>query len=156
MMFFICFNQLWIINKIEGKGVSFHDIVLELFHPNHAITANENAGSIKADPIGNNPINGGSIAPPTIAIMIKDEPSFVYSPRFRIPSAKIVGNIIDMNRFTSNIEYTAMYPSVSTAVTHSVTAAMAYAVNSFDPSTNVSNHVPSTRPTTNRPVPTAK
>src|SRR5690349_3335488 len=51
------------------------------------------------------PINGGATAPPTIDITISDEPSLVYSPSPRIPSAKIVGNPTDMKKKVANIAY---------------------------------------------------
>ena len=43
------------------------------------------------------PSMGGNMAPPMIAITIKDLPSFVFEPSSLIPSANIVGNIKDMN-----------------------------------------------------------
>ena len=47
-----------------------------------------------------NPIKGGKTAPPTIDITIKDEAFFVFAPKSLIPSANIVGNIIDMKKNT--------------------------------------------------------
>src|SRR6185437_1181728 len=38
------------------------------------------------------PMNGAAIAPPTMDITIRDEPSLVCSPSPRMPSAKMVGN----------------------------------------------------------------
>lgn len=46
------------------------------------------------------PINGGKTAPPTIAITINDAAFLVCGPRSLIPSAKIVGNMIDMKKNT--------------------------------------------------------
>src|ERR1700757_850931 len=51
------------------------------------------------------PMNGAAIAPPTIDITMSDEPSFVYSPRPRMPSAKIVGKPTDMKKNVPNIAY---------------------------------------------------
>ena len=44
------------------------------------------------------PMNGGKIAPPTIAITINEDAFFVCSPNPFIPSAKIVGNMIDIKK----------------------------------------------------------
>lgn len=49
-----------------------------------------------------NPITGGKTAPPTIDITIKDEAFFVFGPRSLIPSANMVGNMIDIKKNTPN------------------------------------------------------
>ena len=41
------------------------------------------------------PMIAGTIAPPMMDITSKEEPSFVYEPRFFRLSAKMVGNIIE-------------------------------------------------------------
>jgi hypothetical protein len=42
--------------------------------------------------------NGGTIAPPTMDIMIKEDASLEPSPKFLQESAKMVGNMIDWQK----------------------------------------------------------
>ena len=46
----------------------------------------------------NQPIKGGMSAPPTITITISKDPNLVCCPNPRMPSAKIVGYMIDMKK----------------------------------------------------------
>ena len=57
----------------------------------------------------------GRIAPPTIAMTIKDEPVLVWTPRPVIPSEKIVGNIIDIKNDTPMSAYIVIKPLKKTA-----------------------------------------
>jgi len=50
------------------------------------------------------PIKGGTSAPPTIAMIIKDEPNFVCVPKSFTPKAKMVGNMIDMKKLILKID----------------------------------------------------
>jgi hypothetical protein len=43
-------------------------------------------------------VRGGTIAHPIIEAMIKEEPRLVWTPRPRMPSAKIVGKQIDSKK----------------------------------------------------------
>jgi len=52
------------------------------------------------------PMNGAAIAPTTMDMTISDEPNLVWSPRPRMPSAKIVGYITDMKKRTSRTWHT--------------------------------------------------
>src|SRR5215203_2448748 len=61
------------------------------------------------------PINKGKKAPPTMDITRNEEAIFVSSPRRLIPSANIVGNIIDIKNGTHINAYTATFPFVNTA-----------------------------------------
>ena len=56
------------------------------------------------------PINGGNSAPPTIDITMKDDPFLVWGPKFFIPRAKIVGNIIDIKKKTRNKDTIENHP----------------------------------------------
>jgi hypothetical protein len=57
-----------------------------------------------------NPKTGGSKAPPTIDITIKEDPIFVLCPRPSIPIEKIVGNMILMKKAIATKVYTTIIP----------------------------------------------
>ncbi len=61
------------------------------------------------------PIITGKMAPPTIDIMINEEPSFVFEPSPRMPREKIVGNMIDIKNSTPVNAYTEILPCEATA-----------------------------------------
>jgi len=69
------------------------------------------------------PISGVNTAPPTIAMMIIDPPSFVLGPSFLIPKAKIVGNISDMKKLVKKIAHSPTQPGRSTPIETSATLA---------------------------------
>ena len=54
-------------------------------------------------------------APPTIAIITNDEPSFVFLPKPRMLREKMVGNMIDIKKSTPSNAYTGKLPCSSTA-----------------------------------------
>jgi hypothetical protein len=56
------------------------------------------------------PMITGNIAPPTIAIISKEEPSLVFDPRPRMPREKIVGNMMDIKNSTPIKAYTGNFP----------------------------------------------
>ena len=60
------------------------------------------------------PIAGVRTAPPTIPMMMKDPPIFVFGPNPFTPSAKIVGNMTDMKKLVSSIAHTPSHPGKST------------------------------------------
>jgi hypothetical protein len=57
------------------------------------------------------PISGGKIAPPTIAITIKEDAFFVLGPRSLIPNANMVGNMIDIKKNTPYKPISDPHPS---------------------------------------------
>ena len=78
------------------------DLTLYPEYPNQAMKIKQTMGTRKPiaifDTSAIQPIKTGQTAPPTIIITIIEEPFFVNPPRFFIPNAKIVGNIIDMQK----------------------------------------------------------
>src|SRR5258708_1254338 len=64
------------------------------------------------------PVRGGTIAPPMIDIMRKGAPEPASSFRSRTPSAKMVGNMMDMKKLVSHNEPTASHPEAATASMH--------------------------------------
>ena len=54
------------------------------------------------------PMIAGKNAPPTIAITISDEPRFVSAPRFLMPSAKMVGNIMEWKKPMNTTAHTGI------------------------------------------------
>src|SRR5687767_2282772 len=91
------------------------------------------------------PINGGKMAPPTIDITRNEEAIFVSSPRSFIPSAKMVGNMIDMKNGTATTEYTATSPFVVSATVNSTMFINEYKANNFEGFTYRINQVPANR-----------
>src|SRR6059058_3375677 len=61
------------------------------------------------------PMIAGKNAPPTIAITISDEPRFVSAPRFLMPSAKMVGNIMEWKKPMNTTAHTGITPVASKA-----------------------------------------
>lgn len=59
-------------------------------------TKNARLVSLKASAVA--AVWGGTIAPPIIEAMMKEEPRLVWTPRSRMPSAKIVGKQIDSRK----------------------------------------------------------
>lgn len=62
------------------------------------------------------PMNGGKTAPPTIDITMNDEAFFVFGPKSFIPSAKIVGNVMDMKKKIRYKAITESYPKLSPTI----------------------------------------
>ncbi len=60
-------------------------------------------------------MNGGAIAPPTMDMTMSEEPSLVWSPSPRMPSAKIVGNMTDMKK---NVPNNAIQAQLAAAHAH--------------------------------------
>ena len=73
-----------------------------------------------------NPISGVRIAPPTMAITIREPPILVLGPSPLSPSAKIVGNISDMKKLVSTIAHTPIQLGCSTPTVTSKTLITAY------------------------------
>ena len=65
------------------------------------------------------PRTGGKGAPPTIAIMIRLDPIFVSWPRPFIPSANMVGNMIDIKKPIPINAYTVIIPLLKMATNES-------------------------------------
>src|SRR5256885_2229262 len=61
------------------------------------------------------PMIAGKNAPPTMAITISDEPRFVSAPRFLMPSAKMVGNIMEWKKPMNTTAHTGITPVASKA-----------------------------------------
>src|SRR6202011_4976998 len=72
------------------------------------------------------PITFGKIAPPMIAITMNDDAFFAHRPRPKIPSAKIVGNMIDMKKYVRNTHATDTQPSLAKINRQSAAAAVQY------------------------------
>jgi hypothetical protein len=60
------------------------------------------------------PISGVKTAPPMSPITISEAPTFVFSPKFLIPSANVVGNIKDMKKLVENNAHTPTHPGNNT------------------------------------------
>src|SRR6266446_3201755 len=59
------------------------------------------------------PMMAGTIAPPIIDITSREDPSFVYDPRFFRLRAKIVGNMMEWKNPISTIAQTGAWPDAS-------------------------------------------
>lgn|SRR5690606_9269256 len=98
-----------------------------------AIKAKQNTGTMNAVAIVElsaiNPIAGGQKAPPATAITRKDEPFFVSVPKSATPSAKIVGNMIDIKKYVVNNENTETQPISIITITTNMVLIMAYRLN---------------------------
>jgi hypothetical protein len=57
------------------------------------------------------PISGGKTAPPTMAIMSKDDPAFVYEPSLCMAVGKITGHIIELHKPIPTIAYKPIMPN---------------------------------------------
>ena len=77
------------------------------------------------------PMSNGASPPPMIDITRNDEASLVSSPSSLIPSAKIVGNMMDIKNGTAITVYTAAYPFVVNATVNSTILINAYKLNNF-------------------------
>src|SRR5450432_3005647 len=89
----------------------------------------------------------GTIAPPTIDMIRNDAAFLVFAPRFLTPSAKMVGNMIDIKK---EIEISAMIetpPLPETTTRQSATLMIAYNVNKCRAATRFMNRVLAKRPT---------
>ena len=54
------------------------------------------------------------MAPPMSPITISEAPAFVFSPKFLIPNANVVGNIKDMKKLVENKAHTPTHPGNDT------------------------------------------
>jgi hypothetical protein len=75
--------------------------------------------------LNNDAVNGGIIAPPTIDIIIKEEANFEPSPKFLQDNAKMVGNMIDWQKYTNIKATTALIPPPNMATINETTAPIA-------------------------------
>ena len=71
----------------------------------------------------------GNIAPPTITMIIREEPSVVNGPRFRIPKANIVGHMMDMNKVVNQSDQMASHPDTVMATVSNNMLMIAYVSN---------------------------
>ena len=90
------------------------------------------------------------MAPPTMAMMMSDDASFTCSPRFLVPSAKMVGNMMDMKKLADMIATTAVSPVAIMPVRYRPNVTMEKAVSSRCGWMNDMSHVPTNRPTMKR------
>jgi len=56
------------------------------------------------------PIIGVHTAPPIMAIIMNEPPSFVFRPKHFTPNAKIVGNMSDIKKLVRKIDQTPTHP----------------------------------------------
>ena len=75
------------------------------------------------------PMRAGKTPPPRIAITTSDDPRFVYGPRWRMLSAKIVGNMIEWKKPSSTIPANAGAPLVKITSKTDATLPIANAAN---------------------------
>ena len=77
------------------------------------------------------PINTAPKPPPIMDITRNDEAIFVSSPKPFIPSAKIVGNMMDMKNGTHITVYTAIAPFALTPTMSKIIFIMAYKLSNL-------------------------
>src|SRR5580704_8354978 len=88
----------------------------------------------------------GTIAPPMMDITRSEEPSLVYTPRFLMLSAKIVGNMTESKKPSSTTAHTGAVPVVKIATTVHTAAAVEKRPSSLGGATRFMIAEPAKRP----------
>src|SRR5882757_6075037 len=129
-------QYFFMLRMIENYELTRMGFTLWPFTAKNSMIAKQIIGTIYATcmlPVLSeiNPINRGVKAPPIIDITRKEDASLVSSPKSLIPSAKIVGNMIDIKKGVAMTAYTATSPLVDNAMISKVILIQAYIERSF-------------------------
>ncbi len=99
------------------------------------------------------PMSMGMMAPPTMAITMKAEALLVCGPSPWMPSAKMVGNMIDMKKKLAKSAPTEIQPSGAITKTMTSTLTAAKSASVFSALNQLKARLPVKRPSRNSPKP---